>query len=441
MAEAADPNLWDGTRSHYNSHVTDLSTHEAIKQRNEGPAKALKDFHNHIKRQLLLRFSTADGLVGWTQVKYVKGLDISEREVDEARRRFAEMVEPRRGGPGLQCEFEAVDWLGAKPYVDGALGPSAYGVVSCMFALHYFFVTEASLRTFLGNVASNLRQGGYFLGTIPSGHRVQELLNGKPELRTPMLKLKRRWRDARPAVYGSGYICDIADTVTSSLEGATEGSLEYLVDLPTLERVAAETGLFPVRDYMDPVLAGCFEQDDIDAPFKRFKPFFLHSLQLDVDPRHNPHPMPPSSLEKASSLFVAFVFQKAPGPEAVTVPIAPECSYMKPPEPPRRPQPQGWPEEGHGPGPHGPMGHMGQPPFHGPPDFHGGPMGHPGMGGPMGPPGQGGGYGNGPPPYGHGPPGGKRQGDPGMFGHGGYGAEPPGKKQRGWPGGGAGAYG
>ncbi|PNW85804.1 hypothetical protein CHLRE_03g204752v5 [Chlamydomonas reinhardtii] len=432
---------WEQQRQHYNSHVTNLSTQEALQARSEGPAQALKHFHNHVKRQLILRFAykqerlldmccgRGGDLHKWkeAQIKYVKGLDISEREVEEAQRRYAEM-EARRKGPPMHCEFAAVDWLGSRPYEDGggaAGGPATggYGVVACMFALHYFFVSEASLRCFLGNAAAQLRNGGFFLGTLPSGARVQELLGGRSELRLPMLRLKKRWADGpggRPASpYGAGYICDIADTVTASKEGATEGSLEYLVDLQVLQQVAAEVGLFPVTDYHDAVVMANFEQEDVDAPFKRFKPFFLDSPQLDAPPGRPPPP-PPSSLEMASSLFVAFVFQKTSGPEAVTVPMAPECSFMQPPAAGRRrggggggggPRDDGWGGGGGG--------------------GHGGPMGHdPGMMGmgPMGGGGHGGGYG-----------GGGGYGDAGMGGHPGYGGGGGGGGYGG--GGGGGAYG
>ncbi len=37
-------------------------------------------------------------------------------------------------------------------------------------------------------------------------------------------------------------------------------------------------------------------QEDLDAPFKRFKPYFPNSLALDVQPSRPP-PQPPSSLE------------------------------------------------------------------------------------------------------------------------------------------------
>ncbi len=36
-------------------------------------------------------------------------------------------------------------------------GPS--DVVSCMFAIHYFFVSEAAVKQFLKNVSDNLKVG------------------------------------------------------------------------------------------------------------------------------------------------------------------------------------------------------------------------------------------------------------------------------------------
>ncbi|GIL47958.1 hypothetical protein Vafri_4684 [Volvox africanus] len=405
--------VWEQTRQHYNSHVKDsFSTREALQQRNEGPAKELKDFHNHVKRQLIMRFAykqdrvldlccgRGGDLQKWrdAQIGYVKGLDISEREVEEAKRRFSEMHSKRsRGAVNMSCEFETVDWLGQRIFEDEKAGPGSYGVVTCMFALHYFFVSEASLQIFLHNVSANLRHGGYFIATFTSGPRVLTLLEGRPEFRSPMLRIARRWRDPhRPPIFGAGYICDIADTVTASVEGTSEGSLEYLVDLPTLQQVAANVGLLPVLDYMDPVLATCFRDEDIDAPFKHFKPFFLHSLQLDKVEGKLPL-QPPSSLEKASSLFAACVFQKVDSPHDVSVPMAPECSFMQ------NKQMKGG-HMAHGP----PMGFMA-------PGFHGQPppgMGVPAHSGPHGPYGDGPygggqhGYGGGGPQnmYGGGPP-------------------------------------
>lgn len=59
-------------------------------------------------------------------------------------------------------------------------GKGAFGfdVVSCMFAIHYFFESEERLDGFLSNVSSNLKKGGIFICTFMDGKAVEELLDG-----------------------------------------------------------------------------------------------------------------------------------------------------------------------------------------------------------------------------------------------------------------------
>ena len=53
-----------------------------------------------------------------------------------------------------------------------------YDVISCQFALHYFFVNEIAIRSFLQNVSDNLKVGGHFIGTSFDGKRMFETLKG-----------------------------------------------------------------------------------------------------------------------------------------------------------------------------------------------------------------------------------------------------------------------
>ena len=45
-----------------------------------------------------------------------------------------------------------------------------YDLVSTQFAINYLTSSEAKFRAFLGNVAENLKPGGYFVGTIPDAN-------------------------------------------------------------------------------------------------------------------------------------------------------------------------------------------------------------------------------------------------------------------------------
>lgn len=68
------------------------------------------------------------------------------------------------------------------PYLRFVAGKASRGfdVVSCQFAVHYFFKDEDSLTGFLSNVATNLKKNGIFIATFMDGDRVQALLENSP---------------------------------------------------------------------------------------------------------------------------------------------------------------------------------------------------------------------------------------------------------------------
>ncbi|KAK9822447.1 hypothetical protein WJX81_000844 [Elliptochloris bilobata] len=312
------------TEAHYDLHAgKHQSAEEALRARRDGEAAPLKQFHNKIKREMIYRFAwQADSLLDFAcgrggdlqkwfdaGVKYVKGIDLSPREVEEAQRRYAsEKALPRRQGAALQAEFMASPELGLSAWLE----PREFDAVTCMFALHYFFASERTLRTFLGNVARNLKPGGYFFGTVASGRRVQETIkrSGRwPSLRLKMLALDARWR-GEAAPFGCAYNCAIGDTVTQGVQDANEGSLEYLVYASPLAAVAAQHGLTPLTDWGAPELEGFFDEADRGKLLKHFQPKFPPTCD--------------ASLAQASSLFAAFAFQKGAAPGAPTSAQLPE---------------------------------------------------------------------------------------------------------------------
>ena len=80
-----------------------------------------------------------------SKIKYVKGIDLSPGEVAEARQRYEEARGKHRQTPlSTLCEFIDTPNLGLEEWKE----PQQYDVVTCMFALHYFFVSEAALKQF-----------------------------------------------------------------------------------------------------------------------------------------------------------------------------------------------------------------------------------------------------------------------------------------------------
>jgi hypothetical protein len=59
----------------------------------------------------------------------------------------------------------------------GIARDSKFDVVSCQFALHYFFENMMKLDEFLANVSENLNSGGQFIGTTMNGNRVFDMLS------------------------------------------------------------------------------------------------------------------------------------------------------------------------------------------------------------------------------------------------------------------------
>jgi len=56
-------------------------------------------------------------------------------------------------------------------------------MVSCQFALHYFFGDTQTLSGFLDNVTKLTKRGGLFFGTCYDGSQVVELLQGRKEVK------------------------------------------------------------------------------------------------------------------------------------------------------------------------------------------------------------------------------------------------------------------
>lgn len=223
----------DYLRTHY-----DNTRFQSREERAQGPLFALKKYHNAVKRTLLQMYATrADSLLDlccgrggdiqkWNacKIKRVVGLDISHKEILEARSRYETLYKPY-----TKCTFMEMD---ASVYFP----TQTYDVVSCMFCLHYFFASEESLHTLLRVVSASLTPGGTFIGITPRDTRVLEFIkSGSSEY------LDIRPLNIAPEVFGREYVFSLADTVTESVNSA--GSVEYLVNFEVLTDMAAAHGL------------------------------------------------------------------------------------------------------------------------------------------------------------------------------------------------------
>jgi mRNA (guanine-N7-)-methyltransferase len=216
----------------------------------------------------------------WNGLNYIRGIDISPAEIDEARRRHVESF------PKLACEFDVCDTFGSQAYTSTRI----YDSVTCMFAIQFFFETESILDTFMHNVSSNLKKGGCFVGTVPCGQRIHDAISKSNRF----VDIVAMYETPQP--FGSAYTCNIKDTVTAKTN-VSDGAIEYLVFEDSLIASAEKFGLIPFRAQIPANLVDLFETPtNARRVFKYFKPMYASTTHAD--------------LGNVSRLFAAFAFMK-----------------------------------------------------------------------------------------------------------------------------------
>jgi mRNA (guanine-N7-)-methyltransferase len=274
-------------RRHYNSKVeSPQDARQCIAKRAQGPLIELKKFHNNIKRSLIKTFAgnkttlldvgcgRGGDLGKWIdgRVGYVRGIDVSDAEIDEARRRHFESYKK------LACDFEVCATFGTEAYDS----MTKYDCVTCMFALHFFFSDETTLDMFFRNVSMNLKEGGVLFGVTASGSRIHDA-----NTKNKFVDIERLYETPEP--FGSAYTCSIRDTVTSK-STESDGAIEYLVFENALRDSASKFGLVPLT--FPNALHDFFEPSN--GVLKHFKPRYMSTSHPD--------------LSDASRLFAGFAF-------------------------------------------------------------------------------------------------------------------------------------
>lgn len=227
--------------AHYDGKATNLQRQ---------PRTQLQKYHNLAKRALLSMFGCkaerlldlacgrGGDIAKWITlgIKEVVGLDISKESIEEAQRRYVSAGSP------FNYTFTHQDVCAG--YLDG----KPFDIVTCMFAMHYFFDTEAHALSLFHTASSNLKLGGVFVGIVPDALQINEYIKHGP-FDNGMMQVCALWA-GQPACFGSKYACTIQGTVT-------ERSIvhEYLVYGSVLEKIALLYGMEPVpihHTFFDP---------------------------------------------------------------------------------------------------------------------------------------------------------------------------------------------
>ena len=109
-----------------------------------------------------------------TGVKLV-GVDVEDTLLTEAKQRSEQVT--RKYGNSVNYKFQSCD-LCFSDNISSSPVPDAFvaDVISCQFALHYFFKSETTFTNFFKLVAKHLKKGGIFITSQFDGEKVvQEL--------------------------------------------------------------------------------------------------------------------------------------------------------------------------------------------------------------------------------------------------------------------------
>lgn len=192
--------------------------------------RSMRDFHNlYVKRRLIegvakpgetlidLAVGKAGDMSKWiaAHLRFVFGIDISRDNIENRKdgacarylnykKRFntmpaalfiegnsslnvrnGEAAANPRGKQILAAVFgkgpKDEGKLGSAVYKQYGAGKDGFNIVSCQFALHYFFENQSTLQNFLRNISENCTVGGHFIGTCYDGTTIFNALETKKE--------------------------------------------------------------------------------------------------------------------------------------------------------------------------------------------------------------------------------------------------------------------
>lgn len=285
---AKDPQHTNVVASHYNQ-LKERGLYERSKSR----IFYMRNFNNWIKSILINRYlnkireKSALGTPlrvmdmccgkGGDLLKWAKGnithlicTDIAEVSVEQCEARYKNIIQNDRGNNGgggrnsgghqsgaagkvFTAEFFAADATLQRlreKYCDASV---ELHLVSCQFAFHYCFESIRQAEVMLKNAAECLREGGYFIGTIPDANEImkRQRAAGSDTFGNDVYKITFLCDTEQPPLFGAKY--------NFQLDGVVDCP-EFLVHFPMLIKLALKFGLRLVEK-------------------KRFDEFYAESVQ------------------------------------------------------------------------------------------------------------------------------------------------------------------
>ena len=224
-------------------------------------AKLLRTFHNDVKMIMISKYSSyvkeastislLDIGVGrggdmhkWNKcnIRNVIGIDVNKVYIHEAIKRL-KRISYMNSNKCYKFYYTFPDLMFqsfcAKMQIKCH---NNFDLVSCMFAFHYFWKNEHTLRDIIKQISDSLKDGGYFIGVAPQGEAIQSLLGGSKTYTTPNMQIERKYDT----------VSKIGDAISFMLSGTlyfgeNMMSDEYLIFKDVFVSIALEHDLHCVE--------------------------------------------------------------------------------------------------------------------------------------------------------------------------------------------------
>ena len=304
------------------------------KRRQSSTIIALRDLHNWVKRTLIEnctqllkgKVNLLDIAVGrggdidkWNKagIANVFGFDISSESISSmdpfnpgAVQRLQNYSKLNTNihfevGSAIEPSIQLLDSIEKFVMVNKIPG---FQIVSCQFAIHYFFKSMVSLDIAIKLVSKYLQPGGFFIITTMDSIKIKNFFKARKskEYDRPLFKIViDKYFKKEP--YGNKYTFIIKDTFDQGNYFNTMGpSIEYLVDQEELIRVCELNGLVPFnKNIIEPYKIG----NKIEYPNIPTNAIPFESIVRLWTPKEKTRSMTEPELE-LNELYTTIVFKK-----------------------------------------------------------------------------------------------------------------------------------
>lgn len=256
------PSVIDKNNEEIVVHTSSFSESNPSTSSTSSNSSSTLSYPLHSKQIKLCDLCTGKGGDLWkwirNDVKYVFGIDnefgLLVGQSDSAIKRLALIRNQEKDALNCNIAFAEMDArCKISDYLKGKNLLYEFDIVSCFFALHYFFGSVYDFNNFMVNVDEMLSFGGYFIGMVMNGNLLFDLLklNGgvyeiKEKNGDVLCKIQQKYGSNESDVFGLEIEVDIKDSILEDyLETSEKKSIkkEYLVDLSKLQKICSGYGL------------------------------------------------------------------------------------------------------------------------------------------------------------------------------------------------------